>query len=81
VRYAIATGDPDRAVTMAASVDRGQLMGLEGVRFLHALGSALAQAGRTADAVATLREAAQAAEDISAFRRASQLWRELNEIS
>jgi transcriptional regulator with XRE-family HTH domain len=80
VRYAIATGDPDRAITMAASVDPGKLMGLDGVRFRHALGSALAQAGRTAEAVATLREAAQAAEDISAFRRAAQLWRELNEV-
>ncbi|MEU8658089.1 hypothetical protein, partial [Actinoplanes philippinensis] len=78
---AIATGDPERAVAMAASVDRGQLMGLEGVRFRHALGSALAQTGRTAEAVATLREAAQAAEDISAFRRAAQLWRELNELA
>jgi transcriptional regulator with XRE-family HTH domain len=81
VRYAIAAGAPERAVEMAGSVDREQLMGLEGVRFLHALGSALAQTGRTAEAATTLREAAQAAEDISAFRRAAQLWRELNELT
>ncbi|MFC4064638.1 helix-turn-helix domain-containing protein [Actinoplanes subglobosus] len=81
VRYAIATDAPERAVEMAGSVDREQLMGLEGVRFRHALGRALARTGRTAEAAGALREAAQAAEDISAFRRAAQLWRELNELT
>ncbi|MEU4693413.1 helix-turn-helix transcriptional regulator [Actinoplanes sp. NPDC023714] len=80
VRYAIATGDPERALAMAATVDESLLMGLEGVRFLHAVGSALVRVDRAGEAVATLRRAAQLAEEISAFRRASQLWRELNDL-
>lgn len=80
VRYAVATGEPGRAVEMAAAVDQDMLMGLEGVRFQHALGSALVQLGRIEEASATLRRAARLAEEISAYRRAAQLWRELNEL-
>lgn len=80
VRYAVATGNPERAAELAGTVDQSMLMGLEGVRFQHALGSALAQLGRIEEASATLRRAARLAEEISAYRRAAQLWRELNEL-
>jgi transcriptional regulator with XRE-family HTH domain len=81
VRYAIAAGRPERAVEMAAQVEPGLLMGLDGVRFLHALGSALARLGRTEEAAATLRRAAGLAEEISAYRRAARLWRELSALT
>jgi transcriptional regulator with XRE-family HTH domain len=81
VRYALAGGDPARAVELAAAVDDEALFGLDAVRFREALGNALAAVGRIDEAVAMLRQAAQKAEEISAYRRAAQLWRELNELS
>ncbi|WP_250007681.1 helix-turn-helix domain-containing protein [Actinoplanes sp. M2I2] len=81
VRYAVAAGDPQRAIDLAAAVDRDAVTGLDGVRFRHALATALARAGRRDEAAAELRGAAELAESISAYRRASQLWRELNELS
>jgi transcriptional regulator with XRE-family HTH domain len=79
VRYAVACGEPERAIAMAADVDLDRLAGVEGVRFAYALGVALRSVGRSTEAIASFRRAAQLAESASAYRRAAQIWREVND--
>lgn len=80
VRFAVASGELDRAIAMAAEVDPERLAGVEGVRFAYALGTALRSAGRSAEAITAFRRAAQLAESASAYRRAAQIWREINDV-
>ncbi|RZU51327.1 DNA-binding XRE family transcriptional regulator [Krasilnikovia cinnamomea] len=79
VRFAVATGDPERAIALAAAVADDELPSAERIRFLHARGQAERLAGQEAQAVATLRFAAQLAEETSAFRHAARIWRDINE--
>ncbi|PWK46736.1 helix-turn-helix domain-containing protein [Actinoplanes xinjiangensis] len=80
VRYAVAVGEPERALEIAATVDETDLSGIEQVRFVLAVGRAQRRCGRTAEAAASLRRAAQLAEAAAAYRRASQIWREVTEL-
>ncbi|MEU7799416.1 helix-turn-helix domain-containing protein [Micromonospora arborensis] len=80
VRYALATGDPERALEIATSVDETDLPGIERVRFVLAVGRAQRRCGRVEEAVGSLRRAAQLAEAAAAYQRASQIWREINDV-
>ncbi|MDI6099147.1 helix-turn-helix transcriptional regulator [Actinoplanes sp. NEAU-A12] len=77
VRYALAVGDPERALEIASTVDEETLTGIEKVRFVLALGRAQRRCGREEEAVATLSRAGQLAESAAAYRRAAQIWREV----
>ena len=79
VRYALATGAPERALEIAATMDEADLAGIERVRFVLAVGRAQRRLGQHDEATRTLRRAAQLAETASAFRRAAQIWREVND--
>lgn len=81
VRYALACGDPAKAAELAAGVDEELLTGLERVRFVLAVGRARRELGRVEEAARTLRRAAGLCEEASAYRRASQIWREINDLS
>ncbi|MBM7494845.1 transcriptional regulator with XRE-family HTH domain [Micromonospora luteifusca] len=81
VRYALATGDPERALEIATTVDETDLPGIERVRFVLAVGRAQRRCGRVEEAVGSLRRAAQLAEAAAAYQRASQIWREINDAS
>jgi transcriptional regulator with XRE-family HTH domain len=79
VRYALATGDPELALRLAATVDEERLTGIERVRFALAVGRAQHRLGRSAEARATLRRAAQLAESAAAHRLSARIWREIDE--
>jgi transcriptional regulator with XRE-family HTH domain len=79
VRFALASGDAERAVELAAGVDDTPLSAMERVRFMLAVGRALRRLGRADEAATTLRRAATLAEEASAYRRAAQIWREFND--
>ncbi|MEU8658527.1 helix-turn-helix domain-containing protein [Actinoplanes philippinensis] len=81
VRYAVAVGEPERALEIAATVDETGLSGIEQVRFVLAVGRAQRRCGLPEEAAASLRRAAQLAEAAAAYRRASQIWREVTEIA
>jgi transcriptional regulator with XRE-family HTH domain len=80
VRYAVAVGEPERALEIAATVDESDLSGIERVRFVLAVGRAQRRCGRAEEAVGSLRRAAQLAEAAAAYRRASQIWREVTDL-
>lgn len=79
VRYAVANGEPLRALEMAENVDEARLSGIERVRFVQAVAVAQRNLGRTGASIATLRRAAHLAESASAYRRAAQIWRDIND--
>jgi transcriptional regulator with XRE-family HTH domain len=79
VRFALVSGEPGRAVELAGQVDDAPLSAMERVRFLLAVGRALRRLGRADEAATTLRRAATLAEEASAYRRATQIWREVND--
>ena len=81
VRYALAVGEPERALEIASTFDEETLTGIERVRFVLALGRAQHRCGREEDAVATLSRAGQLAEAAAAYRRAAQIWREVTTLS
>ncbi|HEY0697923.1 MAG TPA: helix-turn-helix transcriptional regulator [Micromonospora sp.] len=80
VRYALATGDPERALLLADKVDEKSLTGFGLVRFRVAKSRALRAVGQPKEAATELRLAALLAEDLSAFQLAARLWRELSEM-
>jgi transcriptional regulator with XRE-family HTH domain len=79
VRYALACGEPERALEIAATLDDSELSGIERVRFVLSVGRAQRRCGQTEAATATLRRAARLAEDAAAYRRAAEIWREAAE--
>ncbi|MDG9677076.1 helix-turn-helix transcriptional regulator [Micromonospora sp. DH14] len=79
VRYAVAVGEPERALEIASTVDEADLSAIERVRFVLAVGRAQRRCGRSEEAAGSLRRAAQLAEAASAYRRAVQIWREVDD--
>ncbi|WP_188316598.1 helix-turn-helix domain-containing protein [Solihabitans fulvus] len=81
-RYALATGDAERAVRLSDFVehDPGELTVSELARLRLARGRALHLLGRTDEAAEQLRVAATLCDDLEAYRLAAQIWRELAEL-
>ncbi|WP_019814856.1 helix-turn-helix domain-containing protein [Saccharomonospora saliphila] len=79
VRHAVAAGQPARAVELGEAVT-ADLADAERVRLRIALGRAHALLGDTERAVVELRSAAALAEELSQFRLATRVWRELDEV-
>lgn len=79
-RHELARGNAERAVELALSVLRPQpqVAGYDLVRLRLVLGRALHQLGRTAQAVTELRQTAELAAQLEAFRLATTIWRELD---
>lgn len=80
MRFALAEGDPARALEFGDAVDGSALGGFELVRFCQARGRALGALGRPDEAAAALRQAAELCEKLGAFKLAAQVWRELDDI-
>lgn len=81
VRYALAAGEPEKALKIATTVDESAFTGIEHVRFVLAVGRAQLRCGDRAAASETLRRAARLAEAAAAYRRATQIWHEVNELT
>jgi hypothetical protein len=76
-RFALAAGDPSRALELAADEPPG-LGKADLVRLYVARGRALLQIGRTTEGVAQLRAATGLCEELGAYRLATQIWREID---
>jgi transcriptional regulator with XRE-family HTH domain len=76
-RFALAAGDPSRALELAAEEPPG-LGKADLVRLYVARGRALLQIGKVADGVAQLRAATGLCEELGAYRLATQIWREID---
>jgi transcriptional regulator with XRE-family HTH domain len=81
-RYALAVGDPQRALELSdfVDVDPAGLKGLELVRLRVARGRALHRLGRDREAADQLRIAATLCDELEAYRQAAQIWRELADL-
>ena len=81
-RYELDFGDAAQAVEIATPLlePRPRLSGYDLLRLRVTLGRALARIGRRDDAVAQLRAAAEFGEDLGAYRMASGIWRELDQL-
>jgi tetratricopeptide (TPR) repeat protein len=80
VRYALAAGDHELALTLSERIDESSLAGFELVRLLLAKGRALHRAGRRREAVEQLRRAAGHCDDMAAYRLAASVWREIDQM-
>ena len=79
-RYELATGHPDRAVEIFGGlVDSSRLAGPDLVKVLLGMGAALDRLGRHEEAVPVLRRAADLLEASGNFRRAIQVWRQIDQ--
>ncbi|GGS36284.1 MULTISPECIES: helix-turn-helix domain-containing protein [Actinokineospora] len=78
-RYALLCGNPELALELTADIPDGLSTG-DRVRLRRTRGRALRALGRTDEAIDALRSAAELCEQLSAYRLATQLWREIDEI-
>lgn len=80
VRYALAAGDPKRALELSEQVDEGSLVGFELIRLLLAKGRAMARLGRLEEAMEQMRRAARLCDDMAAYQLAASVWREIDQM-
>ncbi|KAA2254461.1 helix-turn-helix transcriptional regulator [Solihabitans fulvus] len=78
-RYALAAGDPRRALLLSEREPEG-LPAAELVRLRLTCGRALHQLGDQDRAMDRLRSAAGLCEELSAYRLAAQIWREIDQL-
>ena len=78
-RYALRRGDPQLAIELTEEPSEA-LSTSDRIRLCRTRGRALAALGRTDDAIGVLRSAAELCERFSAYRQATLVWREIDEI-
>jgi transcriptional regulator with XRE-family HTH domain len=77
LRYALASGDLDKARDVSRSIDETQLTGFELIRVRVARGRMLHLSGDTQAAVGVMRSAAELGESLGAYPVATKIWREI----
>ncbi|MFC7617406.1 helix-turn-helix domain-containing protein [Actinokineospora soli] len=78
-RYALRSGHPELALELTEEMP-GELPNSDRIRLRRTRGRALSALGRTDEAIEVLRTAAELCERLSAYRLATVVWREIDEI-